>query len=313
MSNPQSSLTSAVEDQLANTEKINRRVVLASSAGAAAAGLAATRLGVRAQTAEDPLDAVEIAPVCMLVAEMTEGPYYLEGDLVRRDITEGKPGIPLLLKINVQDATACTPLVNAAVDIWHCDAQGYYSGVASNDPGPDADAETVSEVATQVFLRGVQMTDQEGNAEFATIYPGWYTGRTVHIHMKVYVGGEADEEYIGGNTAHVGQLFFDDLLSDQIYETAEAYGGRDNSQRTRNDDDNILGDHADEPGFMLTLTPIVDGSIDDGFIGTISLGVDPAAISSEEGGGGSPSGGDGQRGGGPGGGQGDPPGQPPSD
>lgn len=312
MSNPQSSLTSAVEDQLANTEKINRRVVLASSAGAAAAGLAATRLGVRAQTAEDPLDAVEIAPVCMLVAEMTEGPYYLEGDLVRRDITEGKPGIPLLLKINVQDATACTPLVNAAVDIWHCDAQGYYSGVASNDPGPDADAETVSEVATQVFLRGVQMTDQEGNAEFATIYPGWYTGRTVHIHMKVYVGGEADEEYIGGNTAHVGQLFFDDLLSDQIYETAEAYGGRDNSQRTRNDDDNILGDHADEPGFMLTLTPIVDGSIDDGFIGTISLGVDPAAISSEEGGGGSPSGGDGQRGGGPGGGQGDPPGQPPS-
>lgn len=313
MSNPQSSLTSAVEDQLANTEKINRRVVLASSAGAAAAGLAATRLGVRAQTAEDPLDAVEIAPVCMLVAEMTEGPYYLEGDLVRRDITEGKPGIPLLLKINVQDATACTPLVNAAVDIWHCDAQGYYSGVASNNPGPDADAETVSEVATQVFLRGVQMTDQEGNAEFATIYPGWYTGRTVHIHMKVYVGGEADEEYIGGNTAHVGQLFFDDLLSDQIYETAEAYGGRDNSQRTRNDDDNILGDHADEPGFMLTLTPIVDGSIDDGFIGTISLGVDPAAISSEEGGGGSPSGGDGQRGGGPGGGQGDPPGQPPSD
>lgn len=312
MSNPQSSLTSAVEDQLANTEKINRRVVLASSAGAAAAGLAATRLGVRAQTAEDPLDAVEIAPVCMLVAEMTEGPYYLEGDLVRRDITEGKPGIPLLLKINVQDATACTPLVNAAVDIWHCDAQGYYSGVASNNPGPDADAETVSEVATQVFLRGVQMTDQEGNAEFATIYPGWYTGRTVHIHMKVYVGGEADEEYIGGNTAHVGQLFFDDLLSDQIYETAEAYGGRDNSQRTRNDDDNILGDHADEPGFMLTLTPIVDGSIDDGFIGTISLGVDPAAISSEEGGGGSPSGGDGQRGGGPGGGQGDPPGQPPS-
>lgn len=312
MSNPQSSLTSAVEDQLANTEKINRRVVLASSAGAAAAGLAATRLGVRAQTAEDPLDAVEIAPVCMLVAEMTEGPYYLEGDLVRRDITEGKPGIPLLLKINVQDPTACTPLVNAAVDIWHCDAQGYYSGVASNDPGPDADAETVSEVATQVFLRGVQMTDQEGNAEFATIYPGWYTGRTVHIHMKVYVGGEADEEYIGGNTAHVGQLFFDDLLSDQIYETAEAYGGRDNSQRTRNDDDNILGDHADEPGFMLTLTPIVDGSIDDGFIGTISLGVDPAAISSEEGGGGSPSGGDGQRGGGPGGGQGDPPGQPPS-
>jgi protocatechuate 3,4-dioxygenase beta subunit len=302
MSKSQSRSIAEASEFLMGSETLNRRVVLASSATVAAAGFAANRLVGLAQESGDPLDEVEIAPVCMLVAEMTEGPYYLEGDLVRRDITEGKPGVPLLIKINVQDATACGPLANAAVDIWHCDAQGYYSGVASNNPGPDTDQSVANEVATQVFLRGVQMTDEEGNAEFVTIYPGWYTGRTVHIHMKVYVGGDAQEEYIGGNTAHVGQLFFDDAISDQVYSTAEAYGGRDNSQRTRNDSDNILGDHADEPGFMLTLMPITEGSLDDGFIGTISLGVDPGAISNESGGGGG-----GQGGGRPGDGQGQPP------
>ncbi len=294
-------LTSAVDDQFSLGQPVNRRVVLATSASVAAAGLAAKKMAALAQDDDAvSLDEVEVAPVCMLVAEMTEGPYYLEGDLVRSDVTEGKPGVPLLLKINVQDATACAPLAGAAVDIWHCDAQGYYSGVASNNPGPGSDQETANKVATQTFLRGVQLTDDEGNAEFVSLYPGWYTGRTVHIHMKVYVGGEAGDEYIGGNTAHTGQLFFDDDVSDQVYAMGEAYVGRDNTQRTRNSDDNILGDHGDEPGFMLDLIPIVEGSLADGFIGTISLGVDPAAVNNDGGNGG----GGGQQGGGPGG---DPP------
>ena len=126
--------------------------------------------------------------ICVLTPEQTEGPYYLPLDLLRQDITEGRPGLPLRLRIAVVDVNGCSPLPDAAVDIWHCDAQGYYSGFTGY-PGGDADPEAGAGVEEGTFLRGVQTTNADGIAEFQTIYPGWYTGRTVHIHMKVHVGG----------------------------------------------------------------------------------------------------------------------------
>jgi protocatechuate 3,4-dioxygenase beta subunit len=288
----------------------NRRTVLAAGV-AVAAGAGVNKLGVLAQdSAATPgtTDAASTAAnACVLTPELTEGPYFLDGDLVRQDITDGRPGAPLKLQIMVNNATTCEPLSNAAVDIWHCDARGYYSGVSSNNPGPDADATEAAEAADSRFLRGIQMTDDTGVAEFQTIYPGWYMGRTIHIHMKVFEDGQVGTTYDGGHTAHTGQLFFDDTISDQVF-LLEPYAGRPDEQRTTNTEDDILGDHADEPGFMLSLSPVSDDWLTDGFLATITVSVDPEAVNDQGGGMG---GGGGQGGPGGGGGQGGPGGTPP--
>ena len=185
------------------------------------------------------------------------------------------------------DSQACTPLTNAAVDIWHCDAQGFYSGVAARPGGGASDTPAVD---SGTFLRGIQLTGDDGVAEFTTIYPGWYTGRTVHIHMKVHIDGNVEDAatYDGGHVSHTGQLFFDDAVSDEVYGTAEAYAGREDSQRTRNDQDNILGDHLDEPGFLVSLTPLDENDPSQGFLGVITIGVDPSVTAQEVGFGGGP-------------------------
>jgi protocatechuate 3,4-dioxygenase beta subunit len=259
----------------------SRRTVLA--AGAAAAGtIGIGKLGVLAQEAPTtPSSGTGMAAnACVLTPELTEGPYFLDGDLIRQDITDGRPGAPLRLRILVNDATTCQPLTNAAVDIWHCDSHGYYSGVEANNPGPDVDPAVIEESADLRFLRGIQITDENGLVEFQTIYPGWYMGRTVHIHMKVVEDGVAGKTYDGGQTVHTGQLFFDDAISDRVFQL-EPYAGRPNEMRTTNDEDNILGDHDDEPGFLLDLQPVSDDWLTDGFIGTIAISVDPSNVSRE--------------------------------
>jgi protocatechuate 3,4-dioxygenase beta subunit len=141
----------------------------------------------------------------VLTPEATEGPFYLDLlDKVRSDITEGNDGTPLDLKITVVDATGCSPIKDAAIDVWHCDAGGVYSGFSqAGDGGPGGGPGGARAASDgQTFLRGTQITDANGLGEFRTIYPGWYRGRAVHIHMKVHVGG---------SVVHTGQLFFDDV------------------------------------------------------------------------------------------------------
>jgi protocatechuate 3,4-dioxygenase beta subunit len=295
-----------------------RRTVVKAGAGAAALALGGGGLGAALARAQDatPGETGATPAECVLTPQLTEGPYYVEGELIRRDITEGKPGVPLALRIAVQDITACAPLANAAVEIWHCDAQGYYSGIVGENPGGGGQA-TGQENATTTFLRGVQLTEAGGTVEFATIYPGWYTGRTPHIHMKVHVEGtagdaasdaaaaaspEGGQTYQGGHTSHVGQLFFDDATSEAVFAT-EVYARSSEDGRIGNEEDNIFGEHGDEPGFLVELT----GSPADGFTGTITVGVDPTAIATE----GGTEGGPGGPGGPPGGPGGTPPGGPP--
>jgi protocatechuate 3,4-dioxygenase beta subunit len=201
--------------------------------------------------------------------------------------------------------SVCSPLANAAVDIWHCDAQGYDSGISGENPGGGGD-QTTDENLTTTFLRGIQLTGEDGFVEFDTIYPGWYVSRTVHIHMKVVVDGTAGETYDGGTVAHTEQLFFEDEISDQVFSTHEDYSGRDEADRTVNEGDNILGDHEDDPGFIVAIT----GSVNEGYTGTIWIGVDPEATPDAGGGGGQggpPQGGDRPPGGGD-----DGPGSPPA-
>lgn len=208
-----------------------------------AGGLAAAALGASALAAESSDAAGESALACVLSPEMTEGPFYVDDAKVRRDITEGLPGAALALRLSVLDASTCKPIKGAAVDIWHASAAGRYSGVEQND--------TVG----RTYLRGVQRTDAKGLAQFKTVYPGWYQGRTVHIHVTVHIGGDV---------VHTGQLFFRDSLTDAVFKRApyRTRGARD----VRNADDSIYGGG----GSRSLLKVRAAGT---GYTGSISMGV----------------------------------------
>jgi protocatechuate 3,4-dioxygenase beta subunit len=180
---------------------------------------------------------------CVLAPEQTEGPYYLDDHRVRRNITEGKPGVPLALRLTVVNVSSCKPIKGAAVDIWHCDAGGVYSGTSVQDTEEDR------------FLRGIQRTNAKGLALFRTIYPGWYTGRAVHIHVLVH---------IGGNVVHTGQLYFPDALTDAVYRRSP-YSRRPN-RNTRNAADSIYRNGGKRSTLKLTRSGT-------GYVGAITMGV----------------------------------------
>ena len=129
---------------------------------------------------------------CTLTVEQTEGPYYFDADSIRSDIREDREGTRLRLAIRVRDADSCEPLKNAVVDLWHCDALGSYSGFeAASGGGPGGGGRTDDEK----YLRGAQVTNADGIVEFVTVYPGWYQGRTVHIHGKVHVDNQTAADH----------------------------------------------------------------------------------------------------------------------
>ncbi len=208
----------------------------------------------------------EGAASCTLTAEQTQGPYYFDVDMIRSDIREDRAGVPLHLAVRVQDADTCEPISNAVVDVWHCDAVGVYSGFeaasrsAGGGPpgGPPVGGDgrpgaTVTDDET--FLRGAQVTNPDGVVEFTTVYPGWYTGRTVHIHAKVHLDSA---------TLVTTQFYFDEAISEQVYAQApyNQHAGRD----TFNDTDGIINSGGQPP--MLTLSQ--EG---EGWLGVITVGV----------------------------------------
>lgn len=158
-------------------------------AGAAAVG------GWRSvdDSAAGPAAVASGAVKCVLAPEQTEGPFHLDDHLLRRDIAEGRSGVPLTLQLGVVNVSRCRPIRGALVDVWHCDAAGVYSGVRG---------------AGGSFLRGMQRTSSKGMATFRTIYPGWYPGRTVHVHVTVALGGDV---------VHTGQLYFPDAVTDAVF------------------------------------------------------------------------------------------------
>lgn len=163
--------------------------------------------------------------VCLLTPEVTEGPFYFDPKLIRSDVAEGKQGVPITLLLQVVDER-CKPLNGARVDIWHCDATGVYS----NYPGQGDDSEHQISTEGQSFLRGTQLADQRGVVRFQSIYPGWYPGRTTHIHFKTF---------IDSRNVLTGQIFFPDALSEYIYQYVPPYSSRKQSRDTLNSDDSI--------------------------------------------------------------------------
>jgi protocatechuate 3,4-dioxygenase beta subunit len=222
------------------TEGLTRRATLMKGGGLLAAALG---LGAwwRLDVGEDALAADTVT--CVLSPEQTEGPYYVDDAKLRRNITEGRPGVPLNLRLTVVDSTTCKPIKRAAVDIWHCDAAGAYSGFG--------------DVGSSSFLRGIQRTDAKGVATFRSIYPGWYRGRTVHIHVKVHVRG---------SVVYTGQLYFADRVTDAVYRR-RPYNTR-GARMTRNANDRLYGDGGSRS--LLRLTKDAKG----GYVGRITMGVD---------------------------------------
>ena len=243
---------------------------------------------------------------CVLTSNVTEGPYYLDNALVRKDIAEGKAGVPLHIRLTVRNTGgSCAPVPGAAVEIWHCDAWGYYSGFTTASPGGNAPAESAdgSRANDGTYLRGYQIAGDDGVVEFVSIFPGWYTPRATHIHVKVHTGGAGEDgTYEGGKVNHTGQLFFDDELAAGVYELAPYT--RHTGTPTRLADDMVYGQGGAKDG-LTTLTPLREGSPAAGYLATSTLGVDPTKETTGAGGSGAGQGGTPPDGGGPGGGPGD--------
>lgn len=236
------------ESRLPNDDRgITRRGSLVRLGGLVAGALGVDSLARdRAEAASSGSGPAAVASglvTCVLAPEQTEGPFFTENDRLRRDVREGRPGVPLSLRTRVVAVSSCKPIRGAAVDIWHCDAGGTYSGFAQE--GTEGER----------FLRGIQRTGRNGLAQFRTIYPGWYEGRTVHVHVRVYLGGDV---------VHTGQLYFPDSLTDVVYRRAP-YSRRP-ARTTRNRDDAIYRNGGSRS--MLKLTR--DGR---GYVARITMGV----------------------------------------
>ncbi|MFB7082609.1 intradiol ring-cleavage dioxygenase [Streptomyces sp. NPDC056308] len=278
-----------------------RRVVLAGGAVIVAAGIGAGAVA-SASADEDMAGAKKSGggqgeECYRLTSESTEGPYYIDADKIRKDITEDKEGIPLTLRLKVIDSDTCKPVAHAAVDIWHCDALGVYSGyeaMSSGGPGgpggpgdggtPPTDAPTgpppsggpggghSEPTDDERYLRGTQLTDKHGYVEFKTIFPGWYQGRCVHIHTKVHVGGKmTDAGYEGGHTCHTGQFFF---AESAVLDSAkiEPYSTSTTTRTTLTED--TIYDRSGVTGGLMKLS-YRKRHMARGVIGSITMGVDP--------------------------------------
>ncbi|MEV4108506.1 intradiol ring-cleavage dioxygenase [Nonomuraea sp. NPDC049695] len=238
-----------------------------------------------ATTAKDLTALFTDAGTCKLTSTTTQGPYYFDADKIRSDIREDRQGVRLRVAVKVQDSETCKPLGNAVVEIWHCDAAGLYSGAeaqstggggnppSGNPPGgggPPSGAPTgappsggpgngggdmadLTPTDDKRYLRGAQVTNGDGIVEFTTIWPGWYRGRTIHIHAMVHFSNQR---------VLTTQMMFDESLNSKVMAMTPYSGhtGRD----TFNDNDNIYDD-------SMLLKMNEDG---DGYLGTIVFSAD---------------------------------------
>jgi protocatechuate 3,4-dioxygenase beta subunit len=276
---------------------INRRDMLRCSA----AGAAALLFG------ESWNSILKAAPAsaspALLTPEQEQGPFYIKSEHIRRNISEGRPGVPLDLRLTFVNASNGQPIHGAAIDIWHCDAGGLYSGFTKMKMGPPPDGGMPPDFPGGPggpggpppgmdgipghgpgphhaltdhlnFLRGVQITDAQGRAAFTTIYPGWYAGREIHIHLKVHIdGADKDSRYAGGHVCHTGQLFLPDETNLAISRTLP-YASSKTPRTTKETDGVYRGENGEES--VMAIRP-VSTNIAAGYVAEITLAVDPAA------------------------------------
>ncbi len=223
-------------------------------------GASAVSLAPSARAKVSAVDPVLAAVDCIAQPEQTEGPFFVDEALEWSDIRvdpstrKVSAGAPLALQFvlsRVTSAGTCAVLRGATVDIWHCDALGRYSGVQDRR----------NNTRGQQFLRGYQVSDDDGIVRFTTIYPGWYGGRAVHVHFKVRTPGE------NGRTGEfTSQLYFQDELTDRVHATDPYASNR--GQRLLNTRDMMFR----EGGTQLIL-PVVEGG--GGYSATFRIAMRP--------------------------------------
>ena len=192
---------------------------------------------------------------CAAAPQETSGPYPYDlsknSAIFRTDITEGKTGLPLSLTLTIVNSNnSCTAIEGARVDIWHCDKDGYYSEYS--EPGYLGTIDYTG----KTFLRGIQLTDANGQVKFTTIYPGWYTGRVTHIHVEVFINS-----VLRSTT----QLAFPDSINTAVYKTS-LYSAHGQNSLTNSNDGIFSDSYSSE---LVTLT----GDTTNGYAATFQLGV----------------------------------------
>lgn len=226
------------------------RGVLLSTAGA-------TALRAKAEpAASSPPAAGSPQGLCLLTPQAVEGPFYFDPKLMRADIAEGRPGAAVELVFRVIATGPCTPISGVRVDVWHADAEGIYSGYGRQ--GDDGSRSTKGET----YLRGTQVTNSDGRVTFRTIFPGWYPGRTPHVHLKVI---------LNEMTASTGQVYFPDDLSARIYRTKAPYTARPTPDTTNARDFIFQSGEREGGGTVLAVTESPDL-----LTATLLIAIDPS-------------------------------------
>ncbi|KAI9148428.1 protocatechuate 3 4-dioxygenase beta subunit [Paramyrothecium foliicola] len=238
---------------------------------------------------------------CVLTPDVTLGPYYVSGESIRTNLKEDEPGVDLILDYQVIDVDTCDPVPNLYLEIWHCNSTGVYGGVINPTNGNPDDATNID----KTWGRGIQPTDEDGVATFETLFPGHYTGRTIHIHLLAHANATLYANETLGNeiyTSHIGQTYFDQDLIDQV-ELLEPYNT--NTQvLTTNAEDRILAEAANQDHDPVVEWTLLGDSVADGIFGWFAYGINttitekvtPAVFRYEDGGHANP-----DAGGGPGG------------
>ena len=206
--------------------------------------------GTASMTAKDcyPDPFVGGVLACALICETTAGPCTTATTFDRQDVSEGFAGLPVRLALLIVDADSCAPIAGVKVEIWHTQRTGVYSGVT---PAPKQCYLADPSAAEYMYFRGIQTAGADGRVDFDTCFPGWYTGRAIHIHFRVIRG---EQVYA------TSQLFFADELNTEIFATHPDYGefGQPN---TKNSTDGIFGDQADKPRYLLDTARMPDGAM----------------------------------------------------
>ncbi|KUI59133.1 Catechol 1,2-dioxygenase [Cytospora mali] len=248
----------------------------------------ATGLGYTVNSTPDSLFTSNAS--CILTPDVTQGPYYVGGEYIRRDVREDQEGIDTIIDYQVIDVNTCDPVPNVYLEMWHCNSTGVYSGVSASGNGDSSDTGNLN----NTFLRGIWPTDSDGVAQFETTFPGHYTSRATHIHILIHTNATVYPNGTLGNevtASHVGQAFFD---QDLIYLADEIAPYSDNTQEiTTNADDSIMSEEAATDGVdpVFEYTYLSD-DLADGLFAWIAFGINatesstvtPAAFYYESGG-----------------------------
>ncbi|KAF9055506.1 aromatic compound dioxygenase [Hymenopellis radicata] len=209
---------------------------------------------------------------CVLGPETTEGPYYVDGEFVRWDIRDEQAGVPIYVDVQLIDTNTCEPVPDVFMDFWHCNATGVYAGVIASGNGDSSDTTNLD----NTFLRGLQSTDNDGVAQFLSIFPGHYTGRATHIHIVAHQNGTLfdNNTFVSDTVSHVGQLFFDQSLI-SLAEATEPYTSN-TQELTTNAEDSIMSGEAAEIDPVLEYVYLGD-DISDGLMMWSSVGIDTSS------------------------------------